>query len=108
MSDLNDLLRRTEQIREKYDELNALNGRETWRIRDYAMGFVGDVGDLMKLVLAKENILDKPDVDDRLAHELADCMYSILILSEHYGVDLSREFEKKLETITQKVQDKHV
>jgi hypothetical protein len=48
MSSLNDLMLRAEEIRKQYEELNAKNGQNAWGIRDYAMGFVGDVGDLQK------------------------------------------------------------
>lgn len=105
MSDLKDLLKRAEEIRELYEESNAKNGREAWRIRDYAMGFVGDVGDLQKLVMAKENLRDIADVDAKLGHELADCLWSILVIANYYGIDLGSEFEKTMDTITERIEE---
>lgn len=105
MSDLKDLMKRAEEIRLKYEELNARNGQEAWRIRDYAMGFVGDVGDLMKIVMAKENLRDMQDVDGRLGHELADCLWSLLIIANYYGIDLENEFHGTMEYISDKIEE---
>lgn len=103
MSDLNDLMKQAEVIRLKYDELNAKQGKSTWGIRDYAMGFAGDFGDLQKLVMAKENLRDIPDVDEKLAHELADCLWSILIIANHYGLDLDKEFKTTMAHIADRI-----
>lgn len=103
MSTLRDLMLRAEEIRQKYEESNAKNGKDAWRIRDYAMGFVGDVGDLQKLVMAKENLRDVSDVDAKLAHELADCLWSIMIIAEYYGIDLDKEFLATMDHISQRI-----
>lgn len=103
MSDLQDLMKRAEEIREMYEEFNAKNGREAWRIRDYAMGFIGDAGDLMKLVMAKQNLRDIPDTDAKLGHELADCLWSILVIASYYGIDLEKEFLQTMDAITERV-----
>jgi len=103
MSQLNDLMKQAEDIRLKYEELNAKQGKEAWRIRDYAMGFVGDVGDLEKLVMAKENLRDIEDVDAKLGHELADCLWSILVISAHYGIDLDKEFTATMKHISERI-----
>jgi len=55
-------------------------------------GFVVDVGDLMKLVMAKAGSRPGEDVDRQLAHELSDCLWSVLVLAQLYDVDLEREF----------------
>ena len=67
------LVEQAEGIRQQYRALNAAQGKRAWEIRDYAMGFVGDVGDLQKLIMAKENLRNTNDVDAKLAHELSDC-----------------------------------
>lgn len=97
------LLRRAEEIRAKYEEANARNGKEAWRIRDYAMGFVGDVGDLQKLVMAKENLRDVEDVDLKLGHELADCLWAILVIANYYNINLDEEFENTMKVIEHRI-----
>jgi NTP pyrophosphatase (non-canonical NTP hydrolase) len=107
MSELDELMKRAEEIREKYEELNAKNGKEAWRIRDYAMGFAGDFGDLQKLVMAKENLRDIDDADAKLGHELADCLWSILVIANYYNIDLAKEFEKTMNTIEKRIAEKN-
>jgi NTP pyrophosphatase (non-canonical NTP hydrolase) len=72
-----------------------------WTNQEIAQGFVGDVGSLMKIIMAKEGLRKMEDVDDRLAHELSDCLYCISILANNYGIDLEKSFLEnmtKLET----------
>lgn len=69
----------------------ALSGRP-WTREEIMQGFVGDVGDLMKLVMAKAGTRPIPDADRKLAHELSDCLWSVLVLARLYDVDLEREF----------------
>jgi len=103
MSDLKDLMKQAEEIRLKYEELNAKQGKTAWGIRDYAMGFAGDFGDLQKLIMAKENLRDIEDVDAKLAHELADCLLAILTISNYYGLDLEKEFKNTMQHISEKI-----
>lgn len=103
MSDLNDLMKQAEIIRRKYEELNAKQGKAAWGIRDYTMGFAGDFGMLNKLVMAKENLRDIEDVDNKLAHELADCLWSILIIASHYDLDLEQEFKATMAHIADRI-----
>ena len=104
MSDLKDLIKEAEAIRLKYEELNAKQGKSAWGIRDYAMRFMGDVGDLQKLVLDKENLRGVEDIDGKLAHELADCLWSVLIIANYYGLDLEKEFKSTLKYISKRVE----
>jgi len=106
MANLKELMERAEEIRKLYEELNAKNGKEAWRIRDYAMGFVGDVGDLEKLIMAKENLRDIKDTDAKLGHELADCLWSILVIANYYNIDLDAEFMKTMDVITERIKQK--
>lgn len=103
MSTLSELMQQAEAIRQQDEELNVRNGKEAWRIRDYAMGFVGDVGDLQKLVMAKENLRDIDNADAKLGHELADCLWSIFVIANYYNIDLDAEFAKTMQTISERI-----
>jgi NTP pyrophosphatase (non-canonical NTP hydrolase) len=85
-------------VRRRYAEVERSTYGREWSGEDLALGLVGDVGDLVKLVQAKEGARAIDDVDERLAHELADCLWSVLVLADRYGVDLERAF---LETMSQ-------
>ena len=103
MSGLTDLQQRALDIRRRYADLNAKDGHDAWGPKEYAMGFTGDVGDLLKIVMAKENLRAMDDVDGKLAHELADCLWSILVLAGHYGIDLEAEFMKTMDGLEERI-----
>ncbi len=80
------------------------SGRE-WTREQVMQGFVVDVGDLMRLTMAKAGARAGDDVDGRLAHELSDCLWSVLVLARLYDVDLEREFLKTMTEIEVKLTD---
>lgn len=96
---LQDMIDRARSIRHKYAELEIMrNGRE-WTGEELALGFIGDVGDLMKLVQAKEGIRPVENVDEALAHELSDCLWSIIVLADKYGVSLESAFTRTMDEL---------
>jgi NTP pyrophosphatase (non-canonical NTP hydrolase) len=66
-------------------------------------GFVGDVGDLSKIIMAKHGLRAMDDVDRKLAHELSDCLWSVLVLASKYGIDLSLEFQKTMNDLDARI-----
>jgi NTP pyrophosphatase (non-canonical NTP hydrolase) len=63
----------------------------------------GDVGDLMKLAMAKQGLRSIENVDARLAHELADCLWSVLVLADAYGIDLATAFTHTTDELEQRL-----
>ncbi|MDO9432550.1 MAG: MazG nucleotide pyrophosphohydrolase domain-containing protein [Phenylobacterium sp.] len=92
MSGFKDLSERAWRVRQLYAKLETLRHGRAWSAEEVALGFVGDVGDLAKLVQAKEGVRDIPDVQNKLAHELADCLWSVMTLARLYDVDLEASF----------------
>lgn len=87
-----DLVQRALDIRQHYRQYEKERYQREWTDEELALGFVGDVGDLVKLVQAKNGVRAIDDVDEKLAHELADCLWSVIILADAYGVDLEQAF----------------
>lgn len=94
------------KFEKKYDVLNQAQGRTTWTEQDYMAGFVGDVGDLSKIVMAKANRRDMDDVDAKLVHELNDCLWSIFVLADKYNIKLADEFMKTMNELDRKIDEK--
>ena len=90
--EIKELSQRANEIKEKYSKMELEKFGKEWTNAQVMQGFVGDVGDLMKLVMAKEGIREIEDVDKKLAHELADCLYSVFVLAERYEVNIEKEF----------------
>jgi NTP pyrophosphatase (non-canonical NTP hydrolase) len=101
---LADLSRRALEIRSRYAVKETAHGGQPWSRAELAQGFVGDVGALMKLVMAKDGRrAGPPDLDAWLAHELADCLWSVLVLADACGVDLERAFGRTMDEIEGKL-----
>ncbi|MEU1423377.1 nucleotide pyrophosphohydrolase [Kitasatospora sp. NPDC005751] len=89
--ELSEIARRAMSIHDLYDRLNAAQRGRTWTRQDFVLGFTGDVGDLAKLAQAADGIRPVPAGRD-LGHELADCLWSVVVIAELYGVDLEAAF----------------
>ncbi len=77
------------EIRKKYDEFNREKVGKAWTNERIMEGFVGDIGDLMKLIMAKEGARQIDNVDAKLKHELADCLWCIFVLAnKHNRIEL--------------------
>lgn len=94
---------RAKRVRKLYARLEAKRGGRAWTRAELAQGFVGDVGDLMKLVMAKEGLRRGKNLDAALAHELADCLWSVLVLADAYGVDLEEAFNRTMRDLEKKL-----
>ena len=101
--DIHTLSQRALKVRRAYALLEKQRGAE-WNNLNIMEGFVGDVGDLMKLVMAKEGLLRIDNFDEKLAHELADCLWSILVLSERYDINVEESFLKTMDELENRIQ----
>ena len=97
---LDELQQAAKRIAVKYDELNRSAGRELWSASDFMAGFVGDVGDLSKLIMMQSGRRrSDAEIDKKLAHELSDCLWSILILAGRLQIDLETAFSTTMQEL---------
>ena len=100
-----DLMAKALAVRDHYDGLQVADGHKKWDAQDRMAGFVGDVGDLSKLVMAKHGIRRGPDnIDGALAHELSDCLWSVMVLADELGIDLERAFTKTMNELHERIE----
>lgn len=104
--ELSDLTKRALEIRAQYDQLNQKKGQAAWTGQDFMAGFVGDVGELSEIIMAKHGLRSMDDIDARLAHELSDCLWSILVLADKYDIDLAAEFTKTMDSLEKRIAEK--
>ncbi len=101
--DTQKLIERAMEIRQHYAEFELKKYGRSWTKEELALGLVGDVGDLMKLVLAKSNIREINDVDDKLAHEISDCLWSLLVLSKMYDLNIEAAFMRTMNELEKSI-----
>lgn len=103
--DIKELSKRALEIRQKYAEFEKKKTGREWSNLNLMEGFVGDIGDLMKLVMAKEGVRKIDDVDEKLAHELADCLWCVLVLAEKYEIDIEMSFLNTMDQLDRRIDE---
>ncbi len=86
-----------------YEQLEVKRYGRIWSTEELALGFVGDVGDLAKLIQANAGIRHIDDHKTKLGHELSDCLWSIMVLANKCGIDLEAEFVKNTRELSEYV-----
>ena len=86
-----------------YEKLELKKWGRIWTTEELALGFVGDVGDLAKLIQANAGVRDIDDCKAKLGHELSDCLWSIIVLANKCGIDLEAEFVRNTKEIAEHI-----
>jgi len=100
---LEKLAARAMEIRSLFKRHEEQKHGRAWTREEVMLGLFGDMGDLAKLVMAKEGTRDIPDHDEKLKHELSDCLWSLLVLAQEYKIDLEKEFFTTMDSIEKKL-----
>jgi NTP pyrophosphatase (non-canonical NTP hydrolase) len=95
-----DLEKSALQLNDLYEQLETRMYGRIWTTGELALGFVGDVGDLAKLIQADAGVRTIDGYKEKLGHELSDCLWSILVLAKKCGVDLEAEFIRNTREIS--------
>ena len=98
---LSDLEKSALQLNALYEQLEVKRYGRIWSTEELALGFVGDVGDLAKLIQADAGIRDIDDCKAKIGHELSDCLWSILVLANKCGIDLEAEYVRNNRELTE-------
>lgn len=87
------------EVRALYSEFERREYGHEWSVSELMAGFVVDVGDLTRLVMASQGSRRADDVEQRLAHELADCLWSVLVLARRLDVNLGASFSDTMDVL---------
>jgi len=98
-----DLEKSALQLNELYEQLETKRYGRIWTTQELALGFVGDVGDLAKLIQANAGVRTIEDCKAKLGHELSDCLWSIMVLASKCGIDLEAEFVRNTRELIEHV-----
>ena len=95
------------EIADLYTMLNKKDGHKVWTNREYLEGLMGDIGDLHKLLMANRGFRQiDGDLDKKIAHELADCLWSIILIAKDLNIDLEKEFTENMRLLKTKLGQK--
>ena len=85
------------EVRERYAAFEERTYGRQWSLQDLTLGLVGDVGDLVKLVQAHEGVRAVENARPALVHELADVLWSLLVIAKRCDVDLEAAFARTMD-----------
>ncbi len=97
--EFNDLSQRAITVRQMLGAYEQEHYGSSWSNEELALGFVGDVGDLAKLVMAVNGRRIIEGAEQKLAHELADCLWSVINLASVHQIDLEQAFLQTLDDL---------
>lgn len=93
------IVERAVQIRAQYEEKEKQLYGSSWTSEDIALGFVRDVGDLANLIMAENGRRNIANSEEKLEHELFDCLWSVIVLSRLHDIDLDRSFMNTMDNL---------
>ena len=91
------------KLNDLYEKLEIKLYGRVWTTAELALGFVGDIGDLAKLIQANAGIRNIDNFKSKLGHELSDCLWSVIVLAHKCGVDLEAEFSRNTKELIEYV-----
>lgn len=93
--DLEEVIKRSNKIRERYHELELKHHGSKWTVEEDLLALSNDIGNLNRLVMTKFNrYYDETPYE--LEHKLAENIWWLIELSNRLNVDIERELEKFL------------
>lgn len=93
-------------VRSDYERLETSRYGRAWNKEELALGFVGDVGDLCKLVLADSGVREIAEHKSKLAHELSDCLWSLFVLADKCDIELETSFKETMAELKSHIAEK--
>ena len=97
--DFQKIVHRAMDLRTQYEkkEQTLYGARST--IEDVAQGFVGDVNNLTKLIDAQQGRRVIANSSEKLASQLAHCLWSVIVLSNMHNIDLEQSFMEAMDRL---------
>ncbi len=99
------LIERAIETHKQYEVMEKQLYGSAWTSEEIALGFVGDVGDLAKLIVAENGKRNITNSKEKLEHELADCLWSVIVIAHQHGVDLETSFVNTMNELEKHLSD---
>lgn len=88
-------------VRQQYANIEKKKYGKSWTTEQLALGFMGDMGELAKLMQAHAGFRQSKNLDAKISHELADCLWSIIVLAKELNIDLEQAFIQTMNELHQ-------
>jgi NTP pyrophosphatase (non-canonical NTP hydrolase) len=101
------IIDRAMHVRGQYEAKENQRYGSAWTNEEVVLGFVGDVGDLAKLIMAENGRRNIANSKEKLEHELSDCLWSLIVLSRLHNIDLERSFLRTMDELEEYLSANH-
>jgi len=101
------IIDRAMHVRGQYEAKENQQYGSAWTNEEVVLGFVGDVGDLAKLIMAENGRRNIANSKEKLEHELSDCLWSLIVLSRLHNIDLERSFLRTMDELEEYLSANH-
>lgn len=99
------MTRRALAVRASYEEYETRSYGRAWTLEELTLGLVGDVGDLAKLIQAREGVRAIENAHAALEHELADVLWSVIVIADRCNIDVAAAFSETMTGLEQGLAD---
>lgn len=93
------------RIKALYSEYEEKNFGRKWNKEELFIGFVSDIGDLSRLVLAKEGMMKIENLEEKIGHEISDCLWAILVLANEYNINVEEVFFQNMKALEKRIKN---
>lgn len=93
------LVNRAMDLRNQYEKKEHKLYGAVSTDEDVAQGFLGDVNNLVKLVMAQHGKRVIANSSEKLSAQLAHCLWSVIVLSQMHNVDLEQSFMEAMDRL---------
>jgi NTP pyrophosphatase (non-canonical NTP hydrolase) len=93
------------RLQQLFDDRNRRIRGAAWTRQEVLMGLTTDIGDLVRFSMMVDGRKDAGAVADpkeQLSAELADCLWSLIVLSNEYGIDLKASYETTMRELIER------
>ena len=99
------MMERALAVRASYEALETSSYGRPWTLEELTLGLVGDVGDLAKLIQAHEGVRTIEGAAAALEHELADVLWSVIVIADRCNIDLAAAFSETMAGLERNLAD---
>ena len=103
-----DIIESAISTRDSFERFEEKIYGKKWDVNQIMLGLSVDVGDLIRLVQEKKGTRPRntEDLDGKIAHELCDILWVVLVLAKELDVDLTHEFPKNMLELQEIIENK--
>lgn len=88
INDLDDIIRRSLEIRKKYHQLELQHHSSEWTVEEDALAYLTDAGLVGRNVMSQQERWPKANSQSELEHKLGENIWWLIILAERSGIDI--------------------